>query len=171
MSSPTLVRTALDACARTTDGSRAAATTVCRKRVVLYNALGFAVEQELLDSNPIDKVQWKAPEVAATLDRRVVANPAQAEALLAGLEAQGERGQRLAAFFDTIYYAALRPAEALALRENNCVLPNRGWGRLNVSESSPKAGADWTDDGNPREHRGLKHRGQRETRSVPILPS
>ena len=99
-----------------------------------------------------------------------MANPAQAEALLADLEAQGARGQRLVAFFSSICYAALRPAEALALRENNCVLPNRGWGRLNVSESSPRAGADWTDDGNPREHRGLKHRGQRETRSVPIPP-
>jgi hypothetical protein len=59
---------------------------------VLYNALGFAVELELLDSNPIDKVQWKAPEVAVNVDRRVVTNPEQAEALLAGLEGQGERG-------------------------------------------------------------------------------
>ena len=170
LAAPAMVRTALDACARTIDGGPAAATTVRRKRAVLYNALGFAVELELLDSNPIDKVQWKAPEVAVNVDRRVVANPKQAEALLAGLEAQGERGRRLVAFFGCIYYAALRPAEALALRKDNCVLPGRGWGRINVSHSSPRAGADWTDDGSPREQRGLKHRGQRETRSVPIPP-
>ena len=29
-----------------------------------YNALGYAVELGLLDANPIDRVQWKAPEVA-----------------------------------------------------------------------------------------------------------
>jgi integrase len=31
---------------------------------VFYNALGYAVELGLLDANPIDRVQWKAPEVA-----------------------------------------------------------------------------------------------------------
>jgi hypothetical protein len=79
---PIVVRRALDACARTIDGRLAAATTVRRKRAVLYNALGHAVELDLLDSNPIDKVQWRAPEVAVTVDRRVVANPEQVRALL-----------------------------------------------------------------------------------------
>jgi hypothetical protein len=46
------------------DGKPAAAATVRRKRAVFYNALGYAVELGLLDANPIDRVQWKAPEVA-----------------------------------------------------------------------------------------------------------
>ena len=108
--------------------------------------------------------------VAATVDRRVVANPGQVERLLAAVASQGERGERLRAFFGTLYYAALRPAEAIALRGDSCVLPDEGWGRLVVSGSAPRAGADWTDDGAPREQRGLKHRGQNDTRSVPIPP-
>jgi integrase len=127
-------------------------------------------ELELLDSNPVGKVQWRAPQVAATVDRRIVANPDQVESLLAAVGNLGERGERLRGFFGTLYYAALRPAEAIALRGASCVLPAEGWGRLGVSESAPRAGAEWTDDGAPRERRGLKHRGQNDTRSVPIPP-
>jgi hypothetical protein len=36
--------------------------------------------------------------------------------------------------------------------------------------AQPRAGAEWTDDGAPRERRGLKHHGQNDTRSVPIPP-
>jgi hypothetical protein len=57
---------------------------VRRKRAVFYNALGYAVELGLLDSNPIDRIQWKAPEVAQAVDRRVVATPTQVAALLDG---------------------------------------------------------------------------------------
>jgi hypothetical protein len=72
---PAVVRAVLGACARTQAGTPAAATQR-RKRSVFYNAVGYAVEQGLLDANPIDRIQWKAPEVAETLDRRVVASPA-----------------------------------------------------------------------------------------------
>jgi hypothetical protein len=37
---------------------------------------GYAVEQGLLPANPVDKVRWAAPEVARTVDRRVVISPA-----------------------------------------------------------------------------------------------
>jgi integrase len=70
----------------------------------------------------------------------------------------------------TTSFAGMRPAEALALRESNCVSPERGWGWLNLTRSEPRAGVEWTDDGSAREVWGLKHRGQRETRSVPIPP-
>lgn len=57
MREPAMIRRALDACARTLDGRAAAATTSRRKRTVLYNALGYAVEEGLLESNPVDRVQ------------------------------------------------------------------------------------------------------------------
>ena len=59
---PALLRAVLGACARTQVGTPAAATTHRRKRSVFYNAVGYAVEQGLLDANPIDRIQWKAPE-------------------------------------------------------------------------------------------------------------
>ncbi len=35
-------------------------------------------------------------------------------------------------FFGCLYYAALRPAEAVALRVGDCVLPAKGWGRIDL---------------------------------------
>jgi integrase len=168
---PDVLRRVLGACARTQKGKPAAATTARRKRSVLYNAVGYAVEQRLVDANPIDRIQWKAPEVAETVDRRVVASPAQARALLAAVRAQGPRGEHLEAFYGCLYYAALRPSEAVALHETDCNLPVRGWGRIDLAGSAPRAGRDWTDHGTARQARGLKHRAANEIRSIPIPPA
>ena len=41
-------------------------------------------------------------------------------------------------------YAALRPAEAVALRPSSCTLPARGWGQLTLTASLPRsARLDW----------------------------
>ena len=72
-----LIRRALDAITLTMDGKPAAATTIARKRAVVYGVLNYAVELDILPANPIDKVTWKAPEVAEEVDRRVVARPRQ----------------------------------------------------------------------------------------------
>ena len=93
------VRLALAACAKTLAGKAAAGSTQRRKRSVFYNALGYAVELGLLGSNPIDRIQWTAPAVAASVDRRVVVSPAQAEALLDAVGRLGQRGEHLKAFF------------------------------------------------------------------------
>jgi hypothetical protein len=45
---------------------------------VFYNALGYVVELGYLSSNPVDRIQWTARVVAASVDRRVVVSPAQA---------------------------------------------------------------------------------------------
>ncbi|MFC6091133.1 tyrosine-type recombinase/integrase [Saccharothrix lopnurensis] len=81
-----------------------------------------------------------------------------------------ERGAHLAAFFATGYYAAARPAEGLALRVDDCALPEEGWGMLMLGESRPAAGKRWTDSGEVHDRRGLKHRGRKEVRPVPIPP-
>ena len=78
-------------CATTLAGKPAAGSTQRRKRPVFYNALGYAVELGLLRSNPVDRIQWTAPAVAASVDRRVVVSPAQAETLL---DAVGRLGLR-----------------------------------------------------------------------------
>jgi hypothetical protein len=117
------------------------------------------------------RIQWKAAAVAETVDRRSVASPAQARSLMNAVRGQGPRGEHMEAFFSCLYYAALRPAEAVALRESDCVLPARGWGRIDLASSEPRAGTEWTDDGASREARGLKHRAASETRSIPIPPA
>jgi len=164
------VRLALNACARKLDGSPAAATTTSRKRAVLYNALGYAVERDLLEYNPVDKVQWRAPAVAERVDRRVVASTAQVEQLLAAVPSVHGRGDHFVAFFGCLYYAGMRPSEVASLRADDCVLPRSGWGRLVLVETAPHAGREWTDDGEARDAHGLKHRAHGETRRVPIPP-
>ncbi len=161
-------RLALDACARTLAGKSAAASTQRRKRAVFHNAVRYAVELRLLDANPTDRIQWKAPAVAQTVDRRVVAGPGQISGLLTAVYGLSDRGQHLEAFYACLYYAYLRPSEAVMLKEADCRLPSRGWGRIDLAASAPRAGKDWTDDGTARQARGLKHRAQHETRSIPI---
>jgi integrase len=164
------VRLALAACAKTLTGKAAAGATQRRKRSVFYNALGYAVEQGHLASNPVDRIQWTTPAVAASVDRRVVVSPAQARSLLAAVRALSGRGQHLEAFFACLYYAALRPSEAVMLRETDLHLPKKGWGRIDLAASASRAGTAWTDHGTARQERGLKHRADNETRTIPIPP-
>jgi len=164
------VRLALAACARTLAGKPAAGSTQRRKRSVFYNALGYAVEQGHLPANPVDRIQWTTPAVAQTVDRRVVVSPAQARELLAAVRGLSGRGQHLEAFYACLYYAALRPSEAVMLREADLHLPTKGWGRIVLAASASRAGTAWTDHGTARQERGLKHRAAHETRTIPIPP-
>ena len=95
------------------DGQAAAATTIARKRAVFCGVLYYAVELDILPANPITKVTWKAPEVAEEIDRRIVASPAQVRQLLAAVS---HIRPDLTAFFGCLYYATMRPGEAVLLR-------------------------------------------------------
>lgn len=167
---PAVVRTALDALTRRADGSTAAPATIQRQRGVLVNVGEYAVEVGHLVRNPVTSLAWKAPRTVKSVDKRVVVNPEQARALLAAIRTQTPSGRHLVAFFGALYYAALRPAEALSLRPVNLSLPEAGWGELLLETSTPAAGASWTDSGQRREERTLKHRARGETRVVPSPP-
>ena len=80
---------------------------------MFHGALGYAVELGLLPANPIGLVRWRAPRAAAAVSPATVASPAQVRAILT----QAARVKpELAAFFGCLYYAALRPEEAVTLR-------------------------------------------------------
>ena len=90
------------------------------------------------------------------------------------------------AFFATIYFAGLRPEEVIELGKPNITLPRHswnvetqrwedvpgsdGWGEFEISDAAPDVGGDWTDDGEQRDHRQLKHCPVGDTRTVPIHP-
>lgn len=141
-----------------------------RKRAVFYNVLSYAVERGIFDYNPIDKVQWKNPEVADEVDRRVVASTAQVESILKAVPLVSGRAEHYVAFYACLYYAGLRPSEAASLRRDECTLPRKGWGRITLTETAPYVGTDWTNDGTPNDVRGLKHRARTHSRTVPIPP-
>ncbi|MDH6107988.1 tyrosine-type recombinase/integrase [Kitasatospora sp. GAS1066B] len=152
------------------DGTKAAASTIRRKRAILGHVIGLAIEDGLLAANPLSAVQWQAPQIEEEVNPEYVMNPEQVTAMLAAIGSQGRRGPRLVAFFACIYYAGMRPGEVVHLRKDRCVLPETGWGRLNLNGNSPRVGSSWTDTGATHDPRALKHRSEKAVRPVPIPP-
>ncbi|WP_149547647.1 tyrosine-type recombinase/integrase [Streptomyces marokkonensis] len=167
-------RAVLDSLKLKLDGTAAAAETVRRKRRTLVNALHYAVDLGEFKENPITGIRWKKPKVAGEVDPRVVANPAQARALLTAVSYVGgygrARGRRLVGLFACMYYGALRPAEAVGLTDADLKLPEAGWGTVLLNRTRPSVGKQWTDSGETHDDRGLKNRPPEEVRLVPIPP-
>jgi integrase len=184
LAEPATARRMLDHATGTVDGKIAAASTGRRHRTILANAMDYAIERGLLETNPVRALKWTAPKVSGQVDRRSVVNPRQARALLDAVRARQPSGPRLVAFFAVMYYAGLRPEEAISLSTDNVLLPPRvrdtdhqrqdpsddqDWGELHRG-ATPDAGSEWTDEGSPRERRQLKHRAEGDTRIVPTHP-
>lgn len=134
-------RSALDRISRKQDGTAAAANTANRKRAVLNNLMQYAIEVGALSVNPLKPIKWTRPRTLKTVEPRGVVNSDQARRLLTAVGQQGERGARMVAFFGCMYYAALRPEEAVELRPDNLAsLPGQGWGELILTNSEPRSG-------------------------------
>ncbi|NYI99575.1 integrase [Nocardioides thalensis] len=167
LADPDVLRRALTAIGRKLDGTVAATSTIAVKRAALSGALVLAVEQGRLPGNPLKQVKTKRQRQVTAIDVRSVANPQQATDLL---DAVKHIEPSLYAYFACMYFAALRPAEARLLHDRDCMLPDSGWGQLVLAGSYQDPGSAWTDDGQPGEIRGLKHRNTKETRPVPADP-
>jgi integrase len=184
LADPKVMRAVLDRAATLLDGSLAAPSTIQRNRAILHNACEYAVELNMLTRNPVKAIKWKAPKASPEVDRRSVVNHAQARRLLQVVQRQRPSGPRLAAFFAVLYYAGLRPEEAVNLRRENITIPQLVlndqteeweepadyWGALHFCSAAPEVGAEWTDDGARRELRRLKGRAEGEWRRVPVAP-
>jgi integrase len=159
---------------RTLTGRPAAGDTVRRRRRGLNATLEYAVDKGELPTNPLTGKKTKRVATTDRVDRRVVVNRQQAAELLTAMSYVGSwdraRGRRLVAFFAVLYYAGMRPAEVVALREKDCYLPDNGWGRLTLAKTRPAAGKQFTDNGEYHDERGLKGRDPDEERPVPIPP-
>ncbi|GGL57861.1 site-specific integrase [Planomonospora parontospora] len=168
---PQHTRAALEAISLRLDGTAAAASTYRRKRAVFHQVLEYAVELGELSVNPIHKVKFRKVKATGEIDRRSVVSPEQARRLLVAVTYAGRtRGPMMAAMFACMYFAGLRPAEAAGLREANCDLPATGWGVLTLETTRPESNTRYTDSGEANDERGLKHRGRKATRRVPIPP-
>ncbi|MFG2002107.1 tyrosine-type recombinase/integrase [Spirillospora sp. NPDC048911] len=158
----------------TLDGRPVADDTYKRRRRGLNTAMVYAIELGELTENPVKGMKRTRVATQDEIDPRVVVTHTQARELLAALSYVGSwhraRGRRLVAFFATLYYGGLRPAEAVALREIDCELPEEGWGRLTLVKTLPVTTKKWTDDGERHDRRGLKQRPRKAARVVPIPP-
>ncbi|WP_194923138.1 tyrosine-type recombinase/integrase [Catenulispora pinisilvae] len=177
-------RTAMEAILlQPTTGLKAARSTVSRYRASFNQALEFLVECKVLDANPLDDPKWdrfgKQSKRSNVVDKRVVANPAQVEALITNAAEYGPTGERLQAFFALLYYALMRPSEAMDLTEDCFTLPpeppkgqpETEWGRVRFSVADPQPAKQWTDEAKGRESKALKQREKGEDRDVPIHPN
>ncbi|MEC3997231.1 site-specific integrase [Actinacidiphila sp. DG2A-62] len=171
---PAVMRGVLDALKLKLDGTAASSETVKRKRKVLVNALNYAVELGEIKDNPVNAVSWQKPPRVIPVDPRVVANPKQARVLIDAVSYVGgyerARGRRLVGLFAGMYYAGLRPAEAVGVARVDCDLPEEGWGRVLLHRTRPTAGKKWTGTGEVHDDRGLKNREPEDVRPVPLPP-
>ncbi|MER5889897.1 site-specific integrase [Streptomyces sp. NPDC001941] len=156
------------------DGKLAAKDTYKRRRRGFNAAMNYAVQREYLDTNPIAELERYATAGRGAIDPRVLMNARQGRDFLTAVSYVGSvhrnRGRRLVAFFGCILYAAMRPAEVVGLRMQDCHLPEKGWGVLTLRETRPVSGKSWTDSGERHDKRGLKMRDPETDRPVPIPP-
>lgn len=170
LAKPEVLRPLLDSLTMRLDGKPAAPSVVSRRRKILGTAIGYAVELCLLTTNPVPALKWTPPKTVHTVDRRAVANPVQMRSLLAAVRNQRRSGTRLVAYFGCLYFAAMRPEEAVSLAKHNLSLPAEGWGEFHLDKAEPYAGKDWTDSGTNRDSRQLKQRAIGDGRTVPCPP-
>jgi integrase len=174
IANPAITRRLLHQLTLTLDGQPAAGDTWRRRRRGLNTAIEYAVDLGELDRNPLGRVKSQRTSWTGEVDPRVVVSHAQARELLTAVSYVGSwhraRGRRLIAFFAVLYYAGLRPAEAVGLRESDCHLPHEGWGKLILRRSLPVTVKKWTDHGDRHDPRGLKQRDPDAVRIVPIPP-
>ncbi|WP_328736283.1 tyrosine-type recombinase/integrase [Streptomyces bobili] len=159
------------------DGKQAAAWSRKRHRRILNVVMKHAIRRRVLRTNPLPKGKESTAVTKTTnaVDKRSLMNADQAAALLDWIRRRPRGGQRLHAFFATLYYCALRPEEAVAMRVQDVTLPGSGagdqWCELLIHTATPEVGKQWTDTGEIHEERDLKGRAEGETRSVPGHPA
>ncbi|WP_340379051.1 hypothetical protein U5640_29330 [Streptomyces sp. SS7] len=131
------------------DGKQAAAWSRKRHRRILNVVMKHAIRRRVLRANPLSKGKetTSVTKTSNAVDKRSLMNAEQAAALLDWIRCRPRGGKRLHAFFATLYYCALRPEEAVAMR------------------------VQWTDTGEIHEERDLKGRAEGETRTVPGHPT
>ncbi|MFD5732329.1 tyrosine-type recombinase/integrase [Streptomyces sioyaensis] len=155
------------------DGGRVAASSVKRHRRVLHLVMRYAIVRGILLSDPVPESR-NLTQHAGAIDRRRLLNERQAAQLLDWIRDRSRSGQRLQAFFATLYFTGLRPEEAVALRVSDLVVPTSGegqWADIVVHAAEPEIGRTWTDSGTRHDQRRLKARAEGETRIVPCPPS
>ncbi|WP_017559091.1 tyrosine-type recombinase/integrase [Nocardiopsis baichengensis] len=190
-----VARAAVQAAIRDLRGKKLVIGSQRRNHGILRAALAHAVDKGLLDRNPIGPLEVSSSRTVHQVDRRCVVNPEQARSLLDKVREYGyeeteqrqgmKSGPRLVAFFGAMYYAALRPEEAVNLHKRDLSLPppkreagedgsevvTYDWGTIYVGEVTPDARPEFTDDGTSRDTRqSPKQRAEGEVRPVACPP-
>lgn len=141
-----------------------------RRKNTLGAVLRAAVRRDLLDRNPMDRIEWRTPTRDLTVDVATVPSITDVLRLVDHVGDQGRRAQYYSALFAFVGLAGMRPSEAVSLRGEDLELPRSGWGLARLRGAVTEPGAQYTDSGERWEDKGLKHRAVGSTREVPLPP-
>lgn len=167
-----MCQSALAAMSLKLDGTTYAATVIARHRSVLDSLFAEAVEAGLMPANPWPRKR-KGKRVAEKVDHKVeVAMLPSHDVAVGDIERllnHQPASLRYMTFFSLIYWAGLRPGEALVLLIESIVLPTPedpcAWGLIYVREAQSSEQELWLDED---EETGLPKTGPKRT--VPIPP-
>jgi integrase len=167
---PADVERVLTAITTRQDGQPVSAAVARRRKNTLGAVLRAAVRRDLIDRNPMDRIEWRAPSRDLTVDVGTVPSVTDVLRIVDHVVGRGGRAERYAALFACVGLAGMRPSEAISLRGDDLELPKSGWGRARLSGATTEPGAQYTDSGERWEAKGLKHRATGSKRDVPLPP-
>ncbi len=167
---PDLLEAALRAATTRRDGEPNAPNVAKRRRDLINAAFKAAARRRIIDSNPMDRVEWNVPRRSSAVDVTVLPTMADVDELLSQVASLSTGGARFAAFFAVMAYAGLRPSEAAALRVTDLELPTSGWDMAQLRGSTPAPGTRYSQTGDTRQTKALEHRAMNEVRRVPLPP-
>ncbi len=165
---PPLIEKVLAAVCSKSDGGATVPAVARRRRGTFGAVLRAAVRRGMLTTNPMERVEWRAPVGAVAIDVATVPAPGDIQAIVDHVSALPSSGARYAALFATVGIAGMRPSEAIGLQVHDVELPARGWGLASLRGAVTSPGTRYTGDGIVTEAKGLKHRAADATREVPL---
>lgn len=167
---PAHIENALNVVCAKADGGATTPYVARRRRGVFGAVLRAAVRRQLLTTNPMDRVEWRAPASTMAIDVATVPAPAAVEAIVDHVALLRDEAARYSVLFAMVGMAGMRPSEAIGLLVHDLDLPARGWGLASLRGAVTSPGARYTDDGAVVEAKGLKQRAVGATREVPLPP-
>ena len=167
---PPLLERVLTLATTKQDGTVMSAEVARRRRTALGAVLRSAVRRGLIDTNPLDRVEWRPPKRNMTVDVSTVPSFADVTEIVDHVAALRTTGARYAALYACVGMAGLRPSEAIGLRSSDLELGRRGWGMARVRGATTSPGRRYTSRGGVHETKGLKQRPRDAIREVPLPP-
>lgn len=167
---PGILESALTAATTRRDGVVMAASVVQRRRNAVKSVLTAAVRRGLINTNPMDRLEWRAPRRSVEVDISVLPSVVDIDRIVEHIANLPSAGARFAAFFAMIGFVGLRPSEVAGLHDSDLTLPESGWGTARLRGAIPSPGMRYTDSDGTRDAKGLKHRPEGAVRSVPLPP-
>lgn len=167
---PAVLEVALRTATTRRDGQPTAASVTQRRRNLISSVFKSAVRREVIDRNPVDRVEWKSPKQSSEVDVSVLPSLADVDEIVRQIWEIPSAGSRFAVFFAAMGFCGLRPSEAADLSLVDVELPAEGWGTAQLRGAAPAPGTKFTNDGDTRQRKGLKHRPVKAVRPVPLPP-